>query len=440
MPPFVLARSLSLGTTAYVSVRDIPISEASDLRRFEQIALQVLKTADIEVGAQILPHRSARLAFSRSFTPVSGAQSLWLRIQTTFNHLPFHLPPIVNITVSRPLGEYRRGYCSWNSGSTFWPRNIRALLEPIKALSGSTDESRVAILQPSSFSLGLNGVSIPTKTKGDVEAQSTDESWGIDVTASPGGGALSFNYSRDVFGRNASASKLSEWSSEGRHKDLSEVRSNYEVKAVRLEVQTSLNAGGSLLWSVRGTRVFGDFTRAGVGIGIQGARGLVVSLTWTRLGQNITVPVAVCPLDLADANLAAAVVAIPWLAYTCLYFGMLKPRARRLLREAKGRKQLELEKLASRRKAESKKVIALMKSTVQHRQEKEARTGGLVILDARYGPKSDRHQNGMSSESIPTAFIDVTIPVAALVHHGQLTIPKSLDKVIFHWLFLPMTC
>ena len=386
------------------------------------------------MGGQVLPQPSCRFALTRSFTPVKKAESFLLRVQTTYNHLPYQLPPVLNISMSRSLGSYKSGYVAWNSGSMFWPPSLNPLFTPLRQFHNNSQDSLMTSREPSSFTFGVHGYVPPSEmpeksSDSDTLTQPAGETWGLEVTASPAGGNLSLNYGRNLFRGQVPRQKVSEWTFDGR--DKAPVEIPHPITAVRLEVQTAISMDGSLTWSVRGNRKFGDFTWAGLGVGVQGARGLVFSLTWNRLGQSINVPIAVCPLKLVDPDLAVAAVAIPWLAYSCVFYGVLKPRAKRRRKEALHRKKHELEKLMLRRKEESEEAIALMRPIVQRRQDKETRNGGLVILNAQYGLAIDGRRRKRGSSKDSGVFVDVTLPVAALVHNGQLVIARSTDKVRF---------
>lgn len=52
---------------------------------------------------------------------------------------------------------------------------------------------------------------------------------------------------------------------------------------------------------------------------------------------------------------------------------------------------------------------------------------GLIILEAWYGNLSRIRE--ITSENLPQEIIDVRIPVQALVHDSQLTIPGGHSKV-----------
>ncbi|KKY28436.1 hypothetical protein UCRPC4_g00603 [Phaeomoniella chlamydospora] len=260
--------------------------------------------------------------------------------------------------------------------------------------------------------------------------QASHGSWGVEIGTNAHGSSLSVAYGRNVFRGQVPGPKLSEWTDEGRRRQesASDLLAIERINAVRLEVQLSINSDGAFVWSVGGNRRFGDFTRAGISIGVQGPRGLVLNFTWNRLGQSLTVPVAVCPVSLVDVDIAAAAVGIPWLAYGILHYALLKPRAGRRRKEALKRRREEVEKAVRRRKQESLTTIELMKPAVERRQQKEDVNGGLVIETAMYGPVIPNLKRTTPSNDLKCHVADVTIPVAALVHHGQLSIPKALNK------------
>jgi DnaJ family protein C protein 11 len=80
-----------------------------------------------------------------------------------------------------------------------------------------------------------------------------------------------------------------------------------------------------------------------------------------------------------------------------------------------------------------------MADQVRRRQEKEDSRGGLVITKAEYGHYVSSSKKADTSIREPQV-ADVTIPVAALVDHGQLIISKKTAKVCFHLLFHLMLC
>lgn len=187
----------------------------------------------------------------------------------------------------------------------------------------------------------------------------------------------------------------------------------------------------SLAWNISGTRQVGRFTRVGFGVGVQGGRGLVMTASWSRLGQKISLPVAVCPMDVVNADAAALAVILPWAAYCALEFGYIRQRERRQRRRAIARRHKQLKRLIPKKRAESQQAIELMAEHVHRRQAREEKEGGLVITKAEYGhypsPKRWTTDSGDAAKALEVA--DVTVPVAALVDHGQLVISKDTVKV-----------
>lgn len=433
LPPSILARSLALGTTAFISVPEAGRHDGKyglfrSVRHF-------FDGSELEIGTHLFPQPSSRMTLSRAFTPLDGAKPFLFRAQAFQNLNSVHMPPIVGLTLSRQLGSRHAIFCSWSSGTLFWPFALRALLAPIIALGPDPNTASVIDFQYSSFSLGLNGSSMPSISQESFDSdsgqkQASHGSWGVEIGTNAHGSSLSVAYGRNVFRGQVPGPKLSEWTDEGRRRQesASDLLAIERINAVRLEVQLSINSDGAFVWSVGGNRRFGDFTRAGISIGVQGPRGLVLNFTWNRLGQSLTVPVAVCPVSLVDVDIAAAAVGIPWLAYGILHYALLKPRAGRRRKEALKRRREEVEKAVRRRKQESLTTIELMKPAVERRQQKEDVNGGLVIETAMYGPVIPNLKRTTPSNDLKCHVADVTIPVAALVHHGQLSIPKALNK------------
>jgi DnaJ family protein C protein 11 len=305
------------------------------------------------------------------------------------------------------------------------------MLSPIVQLGVDPEAALSVPVQESQFNIGY--ISLPKSKKQQVDEEedsddeglthgNTAESWHWRVAASPEGGALTLNYARNLFSGRIDGPARSEWNVEG----YQPMVTTTEHRAVRLEIETTARLDGSLGWNISGTRQVGDFTRLGLGVGVAGGRGLMVSISWRRLGQAINLPVVICPLDLVGIDIAALAVIIPWATYCGIEFGYIRPRERRKRRHAIIKRRKELKKLTAKRKAESQKAIELMAEQVHRRQERERAHGGLVIDRAEYGYYRDQEVKGEEAER---NVIDMTIPVAALVDHGQLIIPRDTVKV-----------
>ena len=81
------------------------------------------------------------------------------------------------------------------------------------------------------------------------------------------------------------------------------------------------------------------------------------------------------------------------------------------------------------RKREAEEAIRLLLPSVERKIEAEREKDGLVILEAWYGNISSSNEETPLNER--NDVIDVRIPVQALVHDSQLTIPGGYSKVNF---------
>lgn len=336
-------------------------------------------------------------------------------------------------------------YCTWSSGTLEWPDIVRAIFSPLFALGPEED---AYITNPSKFAIGL--VCPPQRRSELAEEEDEEEegfadsddaehpvppaakfdpceTWSFEVNTSPESESITFNYRRDIFASNPEEPLRSEWSAENHHAPQTTASS----RAVRLQVQTALDSDFSLAWMIAGSRRVGELTRMGLGIGVQGNRGLVFSVSWSRLGQSVKVPIAVCPLRVFNYDIGAIAVILPWATYAAVEFGILRPRERRRRQRSIARRRKELKKLTLKRKAESLQATSLMADQVKRRQSREAENHGLVILKAEYGyfPSSSSRRRRTEEDENASQVIDVTIQVAALVDKRQLIISNQVIKV-----------
>ena len=146
-------------------------------------------------------------------------------------------------------------------------------------------------------------------------------------------------------------------------------------------------------------------------------------LSWRRLKQTISIPVALLPLENITTSAIILAVGIPWALYMTIEFAIIRPRIRskrqRVLNEQRAKLRLNI----SKRREEAEQIVSLMQPSVMRRQAQERDSGGLVILNALYGIKDAGSKTWTES-----AVADVTIALASLVDDGQLNIPCSLDK------------
>ncbi len=435
MPVSMFTRSVTLGVNGSYK---IPGNAAVSI-------LQLLNGCEVDAGISVLPSSVLRTAISRSFKPLKGARPLTLQIQTICHKNPLHIPPTVDVSISRQLGQRQYADVSWSSGMWFWPSALQDALGQTLGL-GLDNNEPVFMTGYSSCRMSFTSYPAfdqpasetpedPSKGSGDHRrsAPPTDypspvsEGWAFELASSPFGGALSVSYGRNLFRGQVRKPAQSEWSHVGHQK--TQRLPTESPQAVRMDLEGSISTDGTIGWMMQGSRAVGDFSRIGVAVGVQGPKGLVLSISWNRLGQSLNVPILVCPLDLVNADIIAASIAIPWTIYAAFQYGVIRPKGRHQYRIALLQKRKELEELMHERQAESERTIELMAARVERSQAVEEEIGGLVILEARYGvSRQSRVRPGQKSSAEPRP-IDVTVPVAGLVHKGQLSIARGVNKV-----------
>lgn len=438
-----MSSSITLGATLSHAVTDTDRNGAI----LNRLLFPFLGNSTVELNTLALPEPSVQTTVRKTVTLVPNTFPLNFAIQSAFSKSPLYWPPILAVSASRQLSGRSVAYGNWSSGMMAWPDFIQRMLSSFVETTTEDSITLATAGQPSQFNLGL--YILPTKSskervgaganeehdddvdeddEGPVGTGASRETWNVEIQTSPFDMALAVNYSRNLFTGRVEEPVLSEWNMEGYYPN----KESRGDRAVRLQVNTSVNANLSLSWTVTGTRRVSDFTHVGVGIGLEGNVGLVASLTWRRLGQTIKLPVVLVPVEyLKGAGAMAAIV--PWLAYSALEFGYLRPRERRKQRRALAKQRKRLAKIVAKRKKDSLEAINLMRQQVQRRQSREAEKDGLVILHAEYGFVSRKPDDKSRDKELErfSNLIDVTVPVAALVDQSQLNIPKNVIKVSF---------
>ena len=433
LPPVLVGNALELGATLTPNFKGL----LGNRGVWNKFPFSFLKESNVSFGAILLPVPAFTTTFVRSYQPIPGITPFAIAATTTIQRSLGECPPSFQIQATKQITERKVTVLTWSSGLLQWPG---FLLEAFPAL-GLTAESFYASLEESS-TLQLALKSFPKSSKsrefsheGDfdddearrLEAEKEDvdrseEAWDIALALAPGGAGIGLNYSRNLFsGKPMDDPAKSEWSSEG----YFPMAKMDEARAVKLEVSSSLHLDGSIGWSVKGTRLISENTRIGLGLGIT-ANNVAMTVTWRRLGQRVNLPVVVMPHRHHDAAALAAV--FPWLAYCAVEFGYVRPRNRKLRRQAVARRHKELNKLIPQKRADSEQAIEMMSEQVHRRQAREESHDGLVITKAEYGYYPSQSKKPKSGFTEPRV-IDVTIPVAALVDRGQLVISKKTVKV-----------
>lgn len=395
----------------------------------------LLRNSALALNAHVLPFPFVTTSVTKAVTPISGTNPFKVVLSNTYLNWPHMTPPTFALATSKQIGQRKHAFCSWSSGSLAWPAPVFRLLNPGDPVGLNAGIAMAAFQQPSSFSVGVisqpkeNVVSVDEDEDEDEDErpkhQGKAESWQVQFQASPAQGALSFNYGRNVFSGKPIEPARSEWSSEGYHG----VSRTPESRAVRVELTTTMTLGMSLAFNVEAVRQVGEFTRMGLGVGLQGAQGIALTVSWSRLGQKIRLPITVCSLENVNWDVAAAALILPWASYCAVEFGYLRPRERKKRRRLIAKKQRRLRALIPQKKSESALAVQLMTEQVQRRQAKEEANNGLVIVRAEYGYLSSSKKRVKGYEPKDYEVIDVTVPVAALVDRGQLVISDGTVKV-----------
>lgn len=394
----------------------------------------LLQGFEIDVTTEILPKRTFEVGLGRMFSILPNTGSFYGYLRTSFSESLYIKPPVFDFRVSRPLGSKQTGYCQWTSGDYPWPSLLQEIL-PVSKLDLWLPRGRMFptvrtgwIWSEGASPLDLNDDREPYGAGStDLPAETfSNQSWHIAANASPVDASVSVIYGRDVFVRSP------------HHTIRSRIRNNGEAApksgpsrikppgGVRLEIETALSMAMTFGGTVRGVRRVGDFSSVGVGVGIDAERGLFISLSWSRLSQRLALPIILVPPEEVGFTVVLWALAVPWAAYTAVEFAILRPRLQRKRKRLVEKKRKELLHNVAQRKQEAEEAIALMLPLVEHRQAIERENEGLVIVRAQYGVV----EPGKRSKPVfrPAESVDVTIPVAALVDNGQVSLPRGLHK------------
>ncbi|RMZ45949.1 DnaJ domain protein [Aspergillus flavus] len=447
LPPIIASQEITLGASVNHVFGDV----ASQKGILSKRPFSFLRYSAVSVGAMVLPVPSVQANMVKAFTPVAGTKPFNVNFSSSFYKSPVKCPPAMAVQVMKEVGDRKHAFCRWQSGTISWPGAVERLLSPFLDIGLDVDSAFTIPKQISQFQIGL--LSLPKSHKqaafmddydeqpeGEEEESEyqqlrskqraedkVGEAWQIGFSVSPEASGLQLSYARNLFSGTAANDPVrSEWSSEG-HYALPPAN---EPRSIRVEVASTVNMDMSLSWKIEGSRQVGELTRMGLGVGVEGPHGLVMTVSWSRLGQKIKLPIAVCPIDMVNADAAALAIIFPWVAYCAWEFGFIRPRERKNRRRVIARRQKELKKLVPIKRAESLQATELMTEQVRRRQAKEERQDGLVITKAEYGHyPSKKKGNDVGKEY---EVVDVTIPVAGLVDRSQLVIPKNMVK--FHIL------
>lgn len=433
----LVSKNLTLGASVTPNFRGM--ADAKGI--WNRQPFSFLRESTVIFQALLLPVPTFKTTVARSIQPIAGIKPFQITASSIVKRSLLQTPPAFEVQATKEVAQRKLVFVSWSSGILGWPD---MLLGRFSFLGMDIEDAYAAGSELSTLQVGFlalpkqpqNVIEIDEDNGADNEAelrqmQQTQkaidraaESWQTYVSVTPQGGGLGLTYSRNLFsGKPADDPVKTEWSSEG-YFPMAKME---EARAVRLEVTTILGADMSISWSVKGTRRVGEYTKVGLGVGIA-QQGIVMTVSWNRLGQGINLPIVLCPASEANHDAAALATIFPWLAYCAVEFGYIRPRNRKKRRQAAARRHKELEKLIPKKREESEQAIELMLDQVQRRQAREEAQGGMVIRKAEYGyipPKNKKAKNGFTEPRV----IDVTVPVAALVDRSQLVLPQNTVKV-----------
>ncbi|TGZ83677.1 hypothetical protein EX30DRAFT_369010 [Ascodesmis nigricans] len=348
------------------------------------------------IDAHILPHQSLTTAFSKGLGP-----NLFTVQSTVTPQSPFS--PNVMAQVQRKLGLRHHFVCNVGTGA---PITLPFLLSLFSLPEPGT-------MRPGMATIGYHYDPFPNVFAGDPndprnpfgrrkrKSQHT-ESYGIFAIAGPqvGGALLRLNWSRSFF----IATPIGSYQ-----------RRHNPKPAIKLFAEMNVSVAGFSSYELRATRKVSNHTALGLSLSVGGAsgqEGVALGLVWKRLGQKITIPVLLAPL--VDAKMTLYGFFFPVLTYTAIELLYLRPHHRRV--KARDTERIRRKHAAhiARRREEALEAQQIMRTSVLRRREAERLTGGLVILEAKYGAKSQ--------------WADVTIPLQNMVEGGQVVIEKGVDK------------
>jgi DnaJ family protein C protein 11 len=406
----------------------------------------LMNGVDLDVTAGILPRRFLNVGVGRLFTLVEDTTPFYFHLRTLFNNSLNFKPPVLDFRISRSFGENHFGYCRWSSGDFGWPAlahmsrispitfakrplwlpqgllmsNMRIAyfwIEDRSQMIQTDDEDDINILDASDRHI---------EKPASLRVNSNNPSWHLTVDSSPYDTTISVTWSRDLFSRSAERPIRSRIRKSGEAVARSRDFDVPSSRGIRFEIEGNLGLDLSLGGVVRGVRRIGDFTSIGIGVGLNPERGLYMSFSWSRLGQNIIIPVILLSRDELGLKSILWALAVPWATYAAMEFGILRPRLRRRRQKLIEKTRKELRENVLRRRVEAEQANILMRPLVEHRQAIEREQGGLVIVRAEYGVRVIGSNSKPSWR--PGEVADVTVALAALVDGGQLSLPRGLEK------------
>ena len=429
-------QQLALGVKlehSFPEIHDDPNEKKDTSTPSKQSLASLLQGTNVDISADLLPHPSSfSIGIGKAVQFISESRPFYIQTRAVILDSPSIKPPELQVTVTRNLGVTgnKTAFMQWHSGESEYPALIRSLLTrgetpnlnylarwlttgqaaPVMAMGMLFHHAtpNVALEADEPVDEEDIGSANSSKTKTVIKAFKTH----VDFELS---------HSFDIFARFDTPPIRSQIRNDGDAEPEFATPILRKSRGVRVEVAANVGLPVTFDASITGKRKFGTFTTVGFGVGVN-ALGLHCSLSWQRLGQSISVPIALLPLESTTSTAVVLAVTVPWATCTALEFLWLRPRDKRHRHRLIKSQRKKLRANIAKRKAEAEEAVALMYESVQFRQAREAASGGLVILSATYGAKEKdgKWKAGASA--------DVTVALAALVDNGQLSLARGMDK------------
>lgn len=422
-------QNLTLGTSISHTFPELPDAPPNSLA-------EKLQGLNVELEANVLPHpANFTLGLGKAISFASDTRPFYLGTKFIVRDSPHILPPEVQIQLTRQLGIKgdKTAFLIWHSGERQWPSSFAGLLAPFIPLEWISLDY-VARWQTMGQAAAIMRMGIlftkPTVVDEDhpeMQANPADNNTtSVAVTAQPQALGLELKHSFDLFNQFSQPSIRSRILNSGDEAAPETKVVVHKSRGVKVDLAASVSLPVTLNASVTGRRKFGNFTTMGLGVGVNQNLGLHLSLSWERLGQSISLPVAMLPLDEMTTNSILAAICVPWVGYTAIEFLYLRPREARKRQRLVRQQRKKLRGDVKKRREEAEQAVELMAQSVARRQSVEDANGGLVIMEARWGVASKDKKSDKKWEE--GKVVDVTIALAALVDDGQLSLARGVDK------------
>ncbi|PKC72117.1 DnaJ-domain-containing protein [Rhizophagus irregularis] len=190
-----------------------------------------------------------------------------------------------------------------------------------------------------------------------------------------------------------------------------------------VKTSATLSTSSGLTAVLLGERKVTEYTKASFAIECGIPHGVTFKCRLSRLGQRITIPILISPEFNYKIILWGTI--LPIITITAVEQIILMPRRQKKKAEKLAAlRELHAEYIENRKK-EAIEAIRLLLPSVERKIETEKVKDGLVILEAWYGNISSLRDVPLNEKK---DVADVRVPVQALVHDSQLTIPGGYSK------------